>query len=136
MTTFAKLNNGRWGIKTDQQLKSYQVVEVTTKTGGTKTVMAANQVWSKDGVSLWSFGEMPKPSKAPAEIHDGRPTYPRIRPSRSYLTHPGPRAAHRKDPTMLYFIISLIGLMALAGAALGAHDLLIVVGQMIFGTRD
>ncbi len=37
---------------------------------------------------------------------------------------------------MTYTIISLLGLMILAGAAWAIHDAVIAVGQMICGTRD
>lgn len=55
MTTFAKLNDGRWGLR-GKGLKTGQKVTVTKRSGETKTCVVERVLWcGQDGTQLASI---------------------------------------------------------------------------------
>lgn len=56
--TYARLDDGSWGVWTDlQNLRPGQSVTVTTRSGQTRLERLGRLIWKDDNLSLWSLKE-------------------------------------------------------------------------------
>jgi hypothetical protein len=60
--TYAKLNDGSWGIRADGALAVGQTVTVTKRDGTTKSETVGRVIWKGDGVTLAAIGTTPSSS--------------------------------------------------------------------------
>lgn len=56
-TTFTKLRDGTWGLRSTDRLTAGQEVLVEKRDGTTQTAMVGRVLWSGDGVTLASIAD-------------------------------------------------------------------------------
>ncbi len=61
-TTYTKLRDGSWGVRSTEKLASGQKVVVAKKSGETKTETVGKVLWSGDGITLASIATNSEPS--------------------------------------------------------------------------
>lgn len=111
-TTYTRLNNGAWGLRSNGAIAPGQQVQVTTRDGRVKTETVGSIVWSRDGVTVAST------ARADAQTQ----TETRVTPAPVVREMPAARVQTPVAPDSLDRLIAdletaLAGLKALKAAA-------------------
>jgi hypothetical protein len=72
-TTYTKLRSGDWGIRSTETLSAGMTVQVTKKSGESKTETVDRVIWTGNGVTLASIARSAAPaSQGSRRRHGGR----------------------------------------------------------------